>query len=33
MTDFKNAQELLNLCERKQKPISEIMKQRECVTT
>ena len=30
MTDFKNAQELLNLCERKQKPISEIMKQREC---
>ncbi len=30
MTDFKNAQKLLNLCERKQKPISEIMKQREC---
>ena len=30
MTDFKNAQELLNLCERNQKPISEIMKQREC---
>ena len=30
MTDFKNAQELLKLCERKQKPISEIMKQREC---
>ncbi len=30
MTDFKNAQELLNLCERKQKPISEIMRQREC---
>ena len=30
MTDFKNAEELLNLCEKRQLPVSEIMKQREC---
>lgn len=30
MTDFKNAEELLNLCDSRQQPISEIMKQREC---
>ena len=30
MTDFKNAEELLNLCEDRQQPISEIMKRREC---
>ena len=30
MTDFKNAEELLILCDSKQQPISEIMKQREC---
>lgn len=30
MTDFKNAEELLNLCNGRQQPISEIMKQREC---
>lgn len=30
MTDFKNAEELLNLCDGRQQPISEIMKQREC---
>lgn len=30
MTDFKNAEELLELCSRRQQPISEIMKQREC---
>lgn len=30
MTDFKNAEELLELCGRRQQPISEIMKQREC---
>lgn len=30
MTDFKNAEELLNLCEERQLPVSEIMKQREC---
>lgn len=30
MTDFKSAGELLELCGRRQQPISEIMKQREC---
>lgn len=30
MTDFKNAEELLELCGRRQQPISGIMKQREC---
>ncbi len=30
MTDFKNAEELLELCGHRQQPISEIMKQREC---
>lgn len=30
MTDFKNAEELLELCRRGQQPISKIMKQREC---
>lgn len=30
MTDFKNTEELLNLCDGRQQPISEIMKQREC---
>lgn len=33
MTDFKNAEELLNLCDGRQQPISEIMKQRECDLT
>lgn len=33
MTDFKNAEELLNLCEDRQQPISEIMKRRECDLT
>lgn len=30
MTDFKNAEELLTLCESRNQPISEIMKRREC---
>ena len=30
MTDFKNAQELLELCRQRQWMISEVMKQREC---
>lgn len=30
MTDFKNAEELLTLCDSRQQLISEIMKQREC---
>lgn len=30
MTDFKNAEELLSLCEERHLPVSEIMKQREC---
>lgn len=30
MTDFRNAEELLELCSQRQQPISEIMKQREC---
>lgn len=30
MTDFKNAEELLELCGRRHQPISEVMKQREC---
>ena len=29
MTDFKNGQELLEVCKKKQCPISEVMKQRE----
>lgn len=33
MTDFKNAEELLILCDSRQQPISEIMKQRECDLT
>lgn len=33
MTDFKNTEELLNLCDGRQQPISEIMKQRECDLT
>ena len=28
--DFKNAKELLEICEREQRPISEVMRQREC---
>lgn len=28
--DFKNAKELLEICEREQHPISEVMRQREC---
>ncbi len=30
MTDFKNAEELLTLCQSRNQPISEIMKRREC---
>ena len=30
MKDFKNAEELLALCDEEQKPISEIMRRREC---
>ena len=30
MTDFKNAGELLNLCNKKNLRISDVMKQREC---
>ncbi len=30
MTDFRNAEELLELCSQRQQPISEIMKRREC---
>jgi len=30
MTDFKNAEELLALCDSRKQPISEIMKRREC---
>ena len=29
--DFKSAEELLNLCEENQLPISEVMRQRECL--
>ena len=29
--DFKSANELLNLCEENQLPISEVMRQRECL--
>lgn len=28
--DFKNAKELLEICEREQRSISEVMRQREC---
>ena len=29
--DFKSAKELLDLCEENQLPISEVMRQRECI--
>ena len=29
--DFKSAKELLELCEQTQLPISEVMRQRECI--
>ena len=29
--DFKSAKELLDLCEENQLPISEVMRQRECL--
>ena len=30
MTDFKNAEELLKLCNQNHQKISQVMKQREC---